>query len=149
KTNWKAGLEFDVAPRSLFYANVSTGFKSGGFYFQPIPGGKNSYDPETVTAYTAGLKNRFLDGRLQLNLEAFDLEYSGQQIATLLFAQLGPALIPYFPNQNAGKARIRGGELETQFLLTPNTLLSADVQYIDAKYKSLVYQSGVPAPVCP
>jgi iron complex outermembrane receptor protein len=149
QTNWKAGFEFDLAPKSLLYANVSTGFKAGGFYFNPIPGAPNTYDPEKVTAYTAGLKNRFLDDRLQLNLEAFDLEYTGQQIATLLFAQLGPALIPYFPNQNAGKAQIRGGELDSQFLLTPNTLLGADVQYIDAKYKSLVYQSGVPAQVCP
>lgn len=149
QTNWKAGIEFDLAPKSLLYANVSTGFKAGGFYFNPIPGAPNTYDPERVTAYTAGLKNRFLDDRVQLNLEAFDLEYTGQQIATLLFAQLGPALIPYFPNQNAGKARIRGGEADGQFLLTPNTLLSADVQYIDAKYLSLVYQSGIPAPVCP
>ncbi len=149
QTNWKAGFEFDLAPKSLLYANVSTGFKAGGFYFNPIPGGTDTYDPEKVTAYTAGLKNRFLDDRVQLNLEAFDLEYTGQQIATLLFAQLGPALIPYFPNQNAGKARIRGGEAEGQFLLTPDTLLSGDVQYIDAKYESLVYQSGVPAPVCP
>ncbi len=149
QTNWKAGIEFDVAPKSLLYANVSTGFKAGGFYFNPIPGAPSTYDPERVTSYTVGLKNRFLDDRVQLNLEAFDLEYTGQQIATLLFAQLGPALIPYFPNQNAGKARIRGGEAEGQFLLTPNTLLSADVQYIDAKYKSLVYQSGGPAPVCP
>ena len=149
QTNWKVGVEFDLAPKSLLYANVSTGFKAGGFYFNPIPGARSTYDPETVTAYTAGLKNRFLDDRIQLNLEAFDLEYTGQQIATLLFAQLGPALIPYFPNQNAGKARIRGGEAEGQFLLTPNTLLSADVQYIDAKYKTLVYQSGIPAQVCP
>ncbi len=149
QTNWKAGFEFDLASKSLLYANVSTGFKAGGFFFNPIPGAGNTYDPEKVTAYTVGLKNRFLDDRAQLNLEAFDMEYSGQQIATLLFAQLGPALIPYFPNQNAGKARIRGGEAEAQFLATPNTLLSADVQYIDAKYKTLVYQSGVPAPVCP
>ena len=149
QTNWKAGIEFDVAPKSLLYANVSTGFKAGGFYFNPIPGAPNTYDPEKVTAYTVGLKNRFFDDRVQLNLEAFDMEYTGQQIATLLFAQLGPALIPYFPNQNSGKARIRGGEVEGQFLVTPNTLLSGDVQYIDAKYKSLVYQSGVPAPVCP
>ena len=149
QTNWKAGFEFDLAPKSLLYANVSTGFKAGGFYFNPIPGAPNTYDPEKVTSYTVGLKNRFWDDRLQLNLEAFDMEYSGQQIATLLFAQLGPALIPYFPNQNAGKARIRGGEMDGQFLVTPNTLLSADVQYIDAKYESLVYQSGVPAQVCP
>ena len=149
QANWKAGFEFDLAPKSLLYANISTGFKAGGFYFQPIPGARNTYDPENVTAYTAGLKNRFLEDRVQLNFEAFDLEYSGQQLAALLFAQLGPALIPYFPNQNVGKARIRGGEVEGQFLLTPNTLLSADVQYIDATYSSLVYLSGVPAPVCP
>lgn len=149
QTNWKAGFEFDLTPKSLLYANVATGFKAGGFYFNPIPGGADTYDPEKVTAYTAGLKNRFWNDRVQLNLEAFDMEYTGQQIATLLFAQLGPAEIPYFPNENAGKAQIRGGELDGQFLVLAHTLLSADVQYIDAKYKSLVYQSGVPADVCP
>jgi len=149
QTNWKAGFEFDLTPKSLLYANVSTGFKAGGFYFNPIPGGTDTYNPEKVTAYTAGLKNRFWNDRVQLNLEAFDMEYTGQQIASLLFAQLGPAEIPYFPNENAGKARIQGAEADGQFLFTPNTLLSADVQYINAKYKSLVYQSGVPADVCP
>jgi iron complex outermembrane receptor protein len=30
RVNYKAGVEFDVAPQSMLYASVVTGFKSGG-----------------------------------------------------------------------------------------------------------------------
>ena len=32
EVTWKAGLEYDVGPRSLLYAAVATGFKSGILY---------------------------------------------------------------------------------------------------------------------
>jgi outer membrane receptor protein involved in Fe transport len=41
--NYKAGVEYDLAPRSMAYANISTGFKSGGFYVAPPP---NTFSPE-------------------------------------------------------------------------------------------------------
>ncbi len=78
KVNWKGGIEFDVAPRSLLYANVSTGFKAGGFFYGPP--GANTYQPERVLSYVLGSKNRFLDNRLQVNAEAFYLDYRDQQV---------------------------------------------------------------------
>src|SRR5581483_9522470 len=130
---------------SLLYANVATGFKSGGFFLNVHgdPRG-NTYDPEHVTAYTVGIKNLFLDRRLKLNLEAFDLEYKDQQVAALELAQFGPGFLPIFPNQNAGRSRNRGAELDSQWLATSTTVLSADIQYMHAKYTDFTYISSAP-----
>jgi len=51
QVTWRAGVEWDVAERSLFYATVSTGFKSGVLFAAQ---GRNYSDPETLTAYTPG-----------------------------------------------------------------------------------------------
>lgn len=139
---WKAGIELDVGPRSLLYASVSTGFKSG-ILFSAI--GRNYSDPETLTAYTVGLKNRFLDNRMQLNLEAFYWSYKDQQISHLGPVQVastpgGPIFGPVFLTENAGAATIYGAEAELLFQLTPDDLLSANLQYLNATYDELTYQ---------
>ncbi len=82
-TNWKAGAEFDVAPTSMLFATASTGFKAGGFN-QSVPP-MDVYDPEKITAYELGLRNRFLGGRVQLNVEAFKWDYNDGQIAHVIF----------------------------------------------------------------
>ncbi len=146
KFTWKAGFEWDAAARSLVYGNVSTGFKAGGFY---PSAGTNTYLPETLTAYTLGAKNRFLDNRLQVNVEAFYWQYRDQQISYVgpieatrgNFAQAGVTV-------NAGKARMYGAEAELLFQPTPRDTLGATVQYLNARYQSLVYNaistSGAP-----
>lgn len=146
KFTWKAGVEWDVAPRSLIYANVSTGFKAGGFY---PSAGRNTYAPETLTAYTLGSKNRFFNNTLQVNLEAFYWQYKDQQISYVgpieatpgNFAQAGVTV-------NAGRARMYGAEAEVLFQPTRNDTLGATVQYLNSRYSSLVYNaissSGAP-----
>jgi iron complex outermembrane receptor protein len=123
---WKAGLEFDPGPRSLLYANVATGFKAGGFFGSLPP---NTYKPETLTAYTLGSKNRFLDNTLQVNAEAFYWIYQNKQVT-----HLGPIQPGGFNliTENAGKARIKGAELELVWQPTPRDALSANIQYLDA-----------------
>ena len=49
--------------------------------------------------------------------------------------------------QNIGSSRIRGVETEARFLVTPTTLISTDIQYLDAHNKSYTYvaqNSGTP-----
>lgn len=131
---WRVGADWDITPRNLLYANYETGFKAGGFFFSADGG---SYRPEKIQAYTIGSKNRFLDNRLQLNIEAYYWRYSDQQISAL---GIDSAQNIIFPTRNIGKATFKGFEIETQVLPFPNTLLRADVQYLDAVYKSFVYQ---------
>ncbi|NIJ08489.1 iron complex outermembrane receptor protein [Sphingomonas vulcanisoli] len=137
KVTWKAGVEFDVASRSLLYANIGTGFKAGGFFIGPE--GSNSYEPETVTAYTIGSKNRFLDNRLQINVEAFLYKYRNQQIAHQRFYPAPTGIL--FVTDNAGSATIYGAELEAQLLVTRNTKLSLQAQYLHSRYDQLTYLS--------
>lgn len=149
KFTWKAGLEWDVAPASLLYANVATGFKTGGFFVANPP--NNTFAPEKLTAYTVGSKNRFLDNKLQVNLEAFYWDYTDQQVTFVggikagngIYAQGGTTV-------NAGKSRIYGAELELQFAPTQADRFSANVQYLNGKYNSLLTanfsNTGAPVP---
>ena len=140
RVNWKAGVEFDASPRNLLYANVSTGFKAGGFFSGPA--GNNTFQPESVTSFALGSKNRFLNNKLQANIEAFYLDYKDQQIS---FVKVIGALAPLV-TENAGKSRSFGFELETDYLLTPTTRLGAQVQYLNSKYQSFSYQTIAPPP---
>lgn len=145
RVTWRAGAEWDVAPHNLLYANYETGFKSGGFFFSADSG---IFQPESIRAWTVGSKNRFFDNRLQLNLEGFYWTYNNQQISHLGADSQGNVI---FPTENVGRATFKGVEVETQFLATPNTLLSADVQYLDARYNNFVYNvpnQGPPLTAC-
>lgn len=145
---WKAGLEWDAGTDSLVYANVATGFKSGGFFVAQPP--NNTFAPELLTAYTIGTKNRFAGNKLQVNLEAFYWDYKDQQITFVggvrtaggIFAQ-GSTTV------NAGQSTIYGAELETRFAPSSNDLFSLNVQYLKGEYDTLITANFSPtgAPV--
>ncbi|MEG3178868.1 TonB-dependent receptor [Sphingomonas sp. RB3P16] len=142
KVTWKGGLEYDLGPKSLLYASVSTGFKSGILFAAT---GTNYSRPETLTAYTLGSKNRFFDNKLQLNIEAFYWDYKDQQISHLAPAQVattpaGPIFGPIYITENAGSATIYGAEAELLFQPTHDDLLSINLQYLHTKYDALNYQ---------
>lgn len=141
RVTYRGAVEFDLAPQSMLYASVETGYRSGGF---SAATGFETYDPEFITAYTVGSKNRFFDNRVQLNIEGFWWEYKDQQVSSVR-----PDLAGRITNitQNIGQSRIRGIEVEARVLATPTTLISGDVQYLDSRNKSFTYvnqNSGVP-----
>lgn len=136
RTTFRGAVEFDVAPQSLVYGSVETGYRSGGF---AAAVGFETYAPEYITAYTIGSKNRFLDNRLQVNVEAFLWDYKDQQI-NHVGLDLNGRTANY--TQNVGKSRIKGIEVEATALVTPQTMLSANVQYLDARQKSFSYRAG-------
>ncbi|GAA0322239.1 TonB-dependent receptor [Sphingomonas oligophenolica] len=135
---WRTGVEFDAGPRSLIYANVGTGFKAGGFFLGPP--GANSYKPEKVTAYTIGTKNRFFDNRLQLNIEAFYLDYRDQQLG---YVKLVPPAV-VLVTENIGQVHTKGVEVEAQLVVTPTTRVGLQAQWLDAVNKQLVYNTIAP-----
>jgi iron complex outermembrane recepter protein len=151
RVTWKAGVEYDAAPRSLLYASVATGFKSGILYSAV---GQNYSEPEALTAYTIGSKNRFLDNRLQANLELFYWDYKDQQISGLGPVQVattpgGPIFGPVFLTQNAGSATIYGAEFELLFQPTRNDLFSANLQYLKTNYDDLRFQAFSSSGIAP
>ncbi len=136
KFTWKAGVELDAGPASLVYANVATGFKSGGFYVAAAP--TNVFAPETLTAYTLGTKNRFLDNKLQFNVEAFYWDYKDQQVTFVGGIKTGSGIFAQGSlTTNAGKSRIYGIETELRFAPTSRDQFNANIQYLNGKYNSL------------
>lgn len=117
------GIDWKPSRNSLVYAKISTGYKSGGF------DSTGSFDPEKLTAYEAGTKNRFNNGKIQFNASAFYYDYKDQQIQVYLDSSVGSQTL------NAGKSRVWGIETDTSFLLTANDELSLTVNYLDAKLK--------------
>lgn len=144
--SWKGGVEYDLTPASLFYATVSSGYKSGGFNPQisPLapPGNTEAYGykPETLTAYEAGLKSRFFNNRLQLNLEAFYWDYRNLQQARVAISGAGNTGLAL---DNAGKARMYGGSVELLARPWRGGTLSANLEYLNARYLS--YTVNTPA----
>ncbi|WP_226635031.1 TonB-dependent receptor [Novosphingobium profundi] len=133
KITYRAAVEYDLTVDNLVYASFETGYRSGGFQ---ITLGQEEYDPETIDAWTFGLKNNFFDNKVQLNLEAFYWNYKDQQLAALGVDAIGRNS---FYTRNVGASSIKGVEIDFQVLATPTTLISGGVQYLDAKYDSFKF----------
>ncbi|WP_174290872.1 TonB-dependent receptor [Sphingomonas bacterium] len=143
KVTYRGAVEFDLTPTSLLYGSVETGFRSGGVNNAV---GLETYQPETLTAFTIGSKNRFFDNRVQLNIEGFYWKYNNEQIAHAAVDALNR---PGSYTQNIGRSEIKGVEVEGRVLVTKTTELNADVQYLDAKAKSFTYSTlGYPYTNC-
>lgn len=142
KLTYRLGVEYDAGPNSLVYASFETGYRGGGFSFAADVS-RQQYQPETIEAFTLGTKNRFMGNRLQINAEAFYWKYKDQQVAHFGVDTTGASA---FFTENIGNSRNFGGEIESQFLLTPTTLVSANVQYLDAKYTDFTYTTPAPPP---
>ena len=142
KLTWKAGIEVDLAPQSMLYADVSTGFKAGGFN-QAVsltqPTKLQPYNPETITAYSVGIKNRFLDNRLQLNAEAFYWDYKDLQLSSQAFDGTGVIVLL---TQNAGKARVSGLDIDLTAKPWKGGTLHAAVEYVNSAYQEFILQES-------
>jgi iron complex outermembrane receptor protein len=147
-TNWKASAEYQLAERSLIYATAATGYKGGGNYDGLAP---NSYEPEHVTSFEAGSKNRLFDNALQLNVTAFHYKYKDYQASQLGCLNL-PAGLPTCTasgrlTYNADKATVYGLELESQWAITSNDRLGVVGALTHSEFNDFVlpvtpYSSG-------
>jgi iron complex outermembrane receptor protein len=137
--NYKVGFEYDLLPRSMLYFTTSTGFKSGGFYPNVGP---DFFKPEKMTAYELGVKNRFLDNRLEVNLELYDWDYTNRQFSHLgqvtnaAGQSLGGTVLGTY---NAGQANLKGVDVSAKMLLTKADILTVEMEYNNTNYSSFVY----------
>lgn len=138
---WRAGAEFDLSPKSMFYANVSTGFKAGGTSL--VAGPAAVFDPETLTAYEVGIKNRLFDDTVTLNLDGFYYDYKNYQAAFVAAnPDFGGAQVRRIAN--AGNAKIKGVEAEFDWQPTPNDSLRATIAYLDGRFGKYVVPTPIP-----
>ena len=141
-SDYRAGVEFDLATDKMVYAKVSTGHKSGGFNDSfngsTIP---ETYSPEKVTVYEIGSRNVVeLGGRRSvLNLTGFYYDYTNQvfQDLTCIGRDVAKMCNSYsLVNRNIGSSRIFGVEAETRFSLPAGISFEVNFTYLDTKITS-------------
>ncbi|MDN4051975.1 TonB-dependent receptor [Massilia sp. YIM B02763] len=146
KTTWRLGLDYDLAPATMVYGSVATGYKSGGFNDgcvagsaangigcpagSAVPAESLVYQPETVRAFEAGLKTRFWNNRASLNLAAFHYDYKNLQLS----AEAVVNGKPRYETVNAGEASVRGLEADGQVLATAADRFTYALTLLDAHY---------------
>lgn len=127
--DWKLGVEMDATPDSMLYATVQTGFQPGTFDVFP----DTMTEDSELVAVTLGAKNRFLDGRLVLNEEAFYYAYDN------LLTQAFDAATGTNRLTNAD-VEIYGNQLDLVFVpeRLPDTRLALSVGYLHARYQDFL-----------
>lgn len=86
KLTWKLGADYTVSDDLFLYASASTGFRSGGFGFNPAARStanivNDVFGPEEALSFEGGFKKSFSDGRVQLNATYYYVEYDSLQLA--------------------------------------------------------------------
>ena len=125
----KFGIEYDWDDDTLLYANLTKGFKSGGFVFN---GSQPSYEPETVWVLDGGLRTSLLDGRMQASLSTFYYDYTDMQVS--VFEQFVGTI------KNAADATIYGMELEVTARPTDSLDVNLGLSLLHTEYDEFVTQ---------
>ncbi|TQK03161.1 TonB-dependent receptor [Herbaspirillum sp. SJZ107] len=152
KTTWRLALDYDLAPGTLLYGSLATGYKSGGFNdgcsagavgtgrlagvgcpaASAVPAHSLVYQPETLRALEAGLKTRFWDSRASLNLAVFHYDYRNLQLSSQEVINGKPR----YETTNAGEAKVRGLEADGQVRVTAADRVTYALSLLDAHYTS-------------
>lgn len=130
-----ATLAINPTRRLMVYGTVSKGFRSGGIndaLDSALPkNGMFDFLPETLWSYEVGVKSRWLDDALTLNVSAFSSDYKDIQLQVI-----HPVVSKRYIG-NVNKARIRGLEAEATVRPVDGLVLRAGLGLLDPKYVDL------------
>lgn len=145
---WKASISQELAPKVMVYGSVAKGYKgwaydvSSGFNPARIDAslagtgagltGVGPVKAEHSTSYELGLKSRFMDNKVQLNVTGFYTDYNNFQSQSAVIINLAPQ----FVLNNVGKLKTKG--VEAELSVKPSEWLRFDgsASYTDAKMTS-------------
>jgi iron complex outermembrane recepter protein len=130
-------VDYKFTDKILGYASYSRGYRAGTFNGLAYQDTSQVYflDPEKVNAYEVGLKTRFADNRVQLNLAGFYYDYKNQQIAQIIGAT---------SFLRSAKGRVYGGEVELAAQLADPLRIDASLGYLNTKYSGNLINAADP-----
>ncbi|MBU3078617.1 TonB-dependent receptor [Sphingomonas quercus] len=121
-------VNYKVTPTVMVYASASQGFRPGGVNQAPTtdPSYQRTYDSDSLWNYEVGVKSTLFDRLLVLNADVFQIDWSNMQIS-------GSFQNAFSFVTNAGKARIRGVEVEATLRPMPGLVLRGSGSYTIGK----------------
>jgi iron complex outermembrane recepter protein len=130
----KVGVKYTLSDRNMVYATYNRGYRPGGLTqlsTDPTQPPLYPYQPEYSNNIELGIKNNWLDHKLQVNVTAFLSHVNDAQVPTLIL----PAAITV--TRNTGKLISKGAELEASANPAKGLQIDYSFGYTDAHYQSL------------
>ena len=122
-------VSYEFASPVTVYASFTHGYKSGGFNLDSTAasgGADPRFASEEVDAYEVGLKAKFLDNAVTLNVAGFHEEFTNFQVLEFTGAQ--------FTTFNVPLAKSTGVEIETVIRPSDNLTVNGGLTYTNARY---------------
>jgi outer membrane receptor protein involved in Fe transport len=140
-TVFKFNGSYKVTDNVLFYAEAAQGFRPGGAnQVIGLAQELTPYKSDSLWNYEVGFKNTLFDRKLLLNVDVFQIDWSDMQIT----GRTPNGAFSFITN--AGKARVRGAELEATIRPTAGFTITGNASYIDAKLRENQSNANVSAP---
>jgi len=129
--SWRVGLDWKPQAGTLLYANVTKGYKAGGFPTVPalFVTQFNPIGQESVLAYEVGFKQALLGRSLQISGAGFYYDYTDKQILGYVATAFGnlPGLV------SIPKSSVTGGELALTWTPVRGLTVNAGGTYVDSR----------------
>ncbi len=119
--SWRLGLDWGFTDNSKLYANVSRGFKAGGFPTLAATATVQyeATTEEELTAYEIGYKGTLADNSVQLNGAIFYYDYSDKQVLGFF---VDPVFGPILRLINVPESDVTGAEISLDWATPVNGL---------------------------
>ncbi len=147
-TTPKFSLTYDATTDMTLYASAAQGYRIGGseIYVSPslcaqdlanlgLSSAPGSFNSDSLWSYETGLKGRFFDDTLSINLDGYYIRWNSiQQTVTL-------PICGYTITANVGNAEIYGPELEINYKPIPGLILGLSTEYTHDELTSVTSSS--------
>jgi iron complex outermembrane recepter protein len=131
-----AGAQYKLSPEAMLYFTYANGFKAGGFngLFPNYAPSNILFGPEHVNSYEVGIKSKWLEDKMLLNVDVFRADYRDLQANTAVIVPPVNTVSLYV--RNAAASRSQGVELEWQWAVAGGLRLGINAAYLDSRYLS-------------
>jgi iron complex outermembrane recepter protein len=131
--------KFHITDDVMVYARAASGFRPGGPNFVLKPGfGNPTFGADTLWNYELGEKSTFLDKRLTVDFDVYDILWKDIQV-TVNNGGVNQL-------ENAGTARVTGAEMAVSYRIFAPLTLGASAAYTDARLTSSAPVLGLTEP---
>ncbi len=143
----KVGIEWRPNDSTLWYGNISRGFKTGGFFggFATSPEQLEAFDEETVNAYEFGFKSDLADGRVRLNGSVYFYDRRDVQQN----AGDPTSVVQIKRVANIGDVEAFGAEIDLTWVPTDRLTFNLGIGTIDSEVSSSDFVQSASLPLLP
>jgi len=121
------------------YLKIATGYKAGGSSESgPVGSFVVGFSPEKVTTVEGGLKSYWFNRRVRANMALFQSSFDDMQLAF----NVNPADTSVVQAYNAGKATVKGFELELLVMPIDDLTFNVEYSWLDPEFDKVEALAG-------